>query len=80
MAKITEKLTKKVIVEIANTIALDEAALTIFENAVKEKHTLVKLREALADPKRYRLVNMYGIANEALLDMVNENKIDEARI
>lgn len=27
-----------------------------------------------------RLVNMYGIANEALLDMVNENKIDEARI
>lgn len=27
-----------------------------------------------------RLVNMYGIANEALLDMSNENKIDEARI
>lgn len=27
-----------------------------------------------------RLVNMYGIANEALLDMVNENKIDDARI
>lgn len=30
--------------------------------------------------KANRLVNMYGIANEALLDMVNENKIDEARI
>lgn len=27
-----------------------------------------------------RLVNMYGIANEALLDMANENKIDDARI
>lgn len=30
--------------------------------------------------KANRLVNMYGIANEALLDMVNENKIDDARI
>ena len=30
--------------------------------------------------KANRLVNMYGMANEALLDMVNENKIDEARI
>lgn len=30
--------------------------------------------------KANRLVNMYGIANEALLDMVNENKIDETRI
>lgn len=30
--------------------------------------------------KANRLINMYGIANEALLDMVNENKIDEARI
>ena len=30
--------------------------------------------------KANRLVNMYGIANEALLDMVNENKIDESRI
>ena len=60
MAKITEKLTKKVIVEFANTIALDEAALAIFENTVKEKQTLVKLREALADPKRYRFVKMYA--------------------
>ena len=30
--------------------------------------------------KANRLVNMYGMANEALLDMVDENKIDEARI
>ena len=30
--------------------------------------------------KANRLVNMYGMANEALLDMANENKIDEARI
>lgn len=30
--------------------------------------------------KANRLVNMYGIANEALLDMSNENKIDDARI
>lgn len=30
--------------------------------------------------KANRLVNMYGIANEALLDMANENKIDDARI